>query len=304
MPGFELRFKGLATAIGAAAIAAGCATNEPIPELVDARRAVQSAESQTDPNVASLAGEELERARAALERAEATFEEEGRSERERVAHEAYLAERYAELAMSEAEGAQLEREIEDAEGERAQVLLAARTEEARRAEQQAEQARRQVQQTEEARRSAEAEARELAARIEQIEAQQTERGLVLTLDDVLFDFDRASINPGGESAIGELARFLSQNENRNILIEGYTDSTGPEAYNRDLSERRAQAVRDALVDEGIASRRIQTRGLGESDPIATNSTVAGRQLNRRVEVVISGEDGSIPSSERSARLER
>jgi outer membrane protein OmpA-like peptidoglycan-associated protein len=121
---------------------------------------------------------------------------------------------------------------------------------------------------------------------------------VLTLGgDVLFDVGEANLKPGAKRAIDNLAQFMQQHPQRNVAIEGFTDSTGSEQYNEILSERRAQAVKDALVARGIAPNRISARGYGEAFPVATNDTPAGRQLNRRVEVAIS-RDGERVSERR------
>jgi outer membrane protein OmpA-like peptidoglycan-associated protein len=128
--------------------------------------------------------------------------------------------------------------------------------------------------------------------------------LVLTLDDVLFDVDASDLKPNARSTLDRLADFLDEYDDRVVLIEGHTDSTGTEGYNVALSERRADAVRGALVDRGIAGDRIRIAGLGESEPVVSNDTAAGRQQNRRVEVVISDENGEIASADRAAALRR
>lgn len=133
-------------------------------------------------------------------------------------------------------------------------------------------------------------AEELEAQIAQmkdLQTQETRRGLVVTLPGVLFDLDKAQLKPGAERSIDQLATVLKENPERNIVVEGFTDSTGAEEYNKKLSEERAAAVREALVSRGVNPERIQTRGYGENYPVASNETPAGRQLNRRVEIIIS-----------------
>jgi outer membrane protein OmpA-like peptidoglycan-associated protein len=202
-----------------------------------------------------------------------------------------------------------------AEAERQQILLEARTAEAKRARELAEQRAREAEmarqlaeerarETEMARleaQRAQEQARELAARAEELsrqvtelEARETERGLVMTLGDLLFDTGEAELKEGGVLAVDKLGEFLTEYPERNILIEGFTDSTGAEDYNQVLSEQRASAVRDALVADGIDPHRIRTTGYGEQFPVATNDTVAGRLQNRRVEVIISDLEGNIP----------
>jgi outer membrane protein OmpA-like peptidoglycan-associated protein len=135
-------------------------------------------------------------------------------------------------------------------------------------------------------RAALAEIEELGQESAELQVQQTDRGLVVTLGDILFDVDRAQLNPGGDLQVARLADALHQMPDRNVLIEGHTDSAGSDAYNDDLSQRRADAVEDLLIIQGIEPTRVVTRGYGERFPVTTNDTAAGRQQNRRVEVVI------------------
>jgi outer membrane protein OmpA-like peptidoglycan-associated protein len=114
---------------------------------------------------------------------------------------------------------------------------------------------------------------------------------VVTFDGgILFDFDRADLRPEARANLAELARNLQQYSRTDVLILGHTDSVGSAEYNQGLSERRAQSAANYLMGQGIASQRISTRGMGEHDPIATNATPEGRQLNRRVEVVIYADE--------------
>ena len=107
---------------------------------------------------------------------------------------------------------------------------------------------------------------------------------------VLFDVGQARLKPGGRRAIGNLARFMRQYPERRIAIEGFTDSSGSPQANQRLSERRAAAVRQALVQAGIEPGRIVARGLGEAYPVASNDNPGGRQLNRRVEILLGDTD--------------
>ena len=287
-------------ALAGAAIC-GCSSTETVPALEDARAAVSAAER--DPAVAEMAAPELERALEALREAEATFAEEGDDEPALLAHQAYVAEQLAALAQTEARVAMLNEQIEDAEAERSQVLLQARTREAAQAEREATLAEREAQAAEARARVAAGaavesarEAERLRQRIEDLEMRETDRGLVLTLDEVLFDFDEAELKPGADSMLNRLADFLDEYENRSVLIEGHTDSTGSESYNRMLSQQRADAVRNALMQRGVAASRIETVGIGEAQPVASNDNAAGRQLNRRVEVVISSDSDSNSSA--------
>jgi outer membrane protein OmpA-like peptidoglycan-associated protein len=103
---------------------------------------------------------------------------------------------------------------------------------------------------------------------------------------VLFETDKATLKPGGESDVDRLAEVLRDAGAASVVVEGHTDSTGSESYNRQLSRERAVAVRDALVDKGVPADWISARGLGESYPVTSNDTEAGRQQNRRVEIIV------------------
>jgi outer membrane protein OmpA-like peptidoglycan-associated protein len=138
---------------------------------------------------------------------------------------------------------------------------------------------------------AEGRSRQLEAQLRDMEAKKTERGLVITLGDVLFDTNQAQLRSGGMRSVQKLADFFSQYPQRRVLIEGYTDSIGSDASNQDLSVRRADSVRTALVGMGVSAGRITSRGYGESHPVADNGSAAGRQLNRRVEMIVSDEEG-------------
>ena len=166
---------------------------------------------------------------------------------------------------------------------------------ARQAE--AEAARRQA---ELARQSAEQQAAAYQARIaeqdqklKELDARKTERGMVITLGDVLFAVNKAELSAAGMSNVQKLGGFLNQYPQRKVLIEGHTDSTGSRSINQPLSERRADAVRSALAGIGIGNDRIETRGYAETYPVASNNTSAGRQLNRRVEIILSDDSGNI-----------
>lgn len=136
-------------------------------------------------------------------------------------------------------------------------------------------------------RRAEEEAEELSDRLEELGALQTAEGVRLSLGtDLLFETDEAVMRSGGERRLDPLVRYLRAHPGTRVEIEGHTDSTGTEAYNRDLSTRRAEAVRRFLEEQGIRPERLTARGLGEDYPVASNATAAGRLQNRRVEVLV------------------
>src|SRR6185436_14105625 len=122
-----------------------------------------------------------------------------------------------------------------------------------------------------------------------LETRETARGLIVSLSDVLFDVDKATLRPGAREKLARVAGILSAHPDLKIEIEGHTDSTGSDDYNQRLSERRAQAVRGYLMDQKIGQAIVATVGYGESRPVATNGTAVGRQQNRRVELVVTGE---------------
>ena len=123
---------------------------------------------------------------------------------------------------------------------------------------------------------------------------QTDQGLRYTLDAVFFEVDKATLLPEGKRKIEEFFNSIQQYGSRSVLIEGHTDNTGDNAYNQSLSERRAKAVRDVLVAQGINPQRLITKGFGETRPVSSNATKQGRQQNRRVEIVILNE-GEVPA---------
>ncbi len=258
--------------------------------LTEARSTYE--EIQGDPQVAANAPVALQQAREYLLQGEAIWQEKG--EAFEIEHYAYLAKQRSLIAQEMAKINQAEEQVERAEGERQRVLLEARTAEAEKAEREAEEERRAAELAREQAEAALTRAQELSEQITELEARQTERGLVLTLSAVLFDVGQANLKPGAESMLVELTNFLDEYENRRVLIEGFTDSSGSNELNQNLSLRRASSVRDALIARGIESDRIQAKGYGEDFPVASNDTSAGRQQNRRVEIIISDENGVIP----------
>jgi len=279
-----------ATLIASATLAglAACATTpERMPAVEEARAKVQALAQ--DPMAQQAASRELVTARGTLQQAEAALEQ-GEAPEE-VSHLAYMAARQAELGQARVDEARSRASIAQAEAERNRVLLEQRTKDAAAATARAESAQQEAAGAQLA-AAAQAEDAQAARRaLEELKAKQTERGMVLTLGDVLFDTAAATLKPGAELTIGRLADFLAQNPETRIMVEGHTDSQGSDAYNQELSQRRAQAVADALMTRGIAATRLTVIGRGEGFPVAANETTAGRQQNRRVEVVFSNEAG-------------
>ncbi len=135
--------------------------------------------------------------------------------------------------------------------------------------------------------------RQLEAQLRDIEGKQTERGLLVTLGDVLFAFNKSELTAQAGPRLDKLAAFLRQFPQRKLLVEGYTDSVGTDAYNMELSERRAEAIREALVARGVDTTRVVTKGYGKAYPVADNASADGRAVNRRVEVVIADDNGNL-----------
>jgi len=135
-------------------------------------------------------------------------------------------------------------------------------------------------------RQAEQRAEMLESELAALETKQTRRGVIVMLNDVFFETDQAELQPGAASTMEKLASYMEEHPDQEMIIEGHTDSRGPAQYNQRLSRRRAQSVKSAIVARGVASERIRTQGYGEEKPIASNATSGGRQLNRRVEIVL------------------
>lgn len=268
--------------------------------------------AQSDPDVQKNAPVELQKAKTDLDKAEKLLME--GADTPEVEHFAYLAKQRTAIAREATNVKLAEQALAAADAERNTVLLKSRTQEADQAAQLAEAQQREAtiagEQANAARlqtgvmaveaEKAKAEAlaageqtKKLEAQIAELQATKSERGLVITLGDVLFDTNKSELRSGAHYTIDKLAAFLAEYPTRNVQIEGFTDSTGAVEYNQRLSERRADAVRNILSAQGIDSRRLMTRGYGVEFPVAGNETAEGRQRNRRVEVIISDEEGRI-----------
>jgi len=275
-----------------AALLAACAT--PMnPNLEAARQDYTRAAA--DPVVAAAAPRELANARDELQKGDAALKD--RQKDEVVDHYAYLARQRVQVAIDAGRIANANQATADAQAQRDRIVLASRTAQANaqaaQAQSQAAVANAQAAQAQADAAAERQRADDLASQL--ANAKQTDRGTVLTLGDVLFDTGRASLKPSAMRTIDEIATFLQAHPERRVLIEGYTDSTGSDATNRELSERRADAVRQALLARNVSFDRVQIHGLGEEYPVASNDTASGRQLNRRVEVVFSTPAGTFQS---------
>ncbi len=280
----------------AAAVLASCSSMPQNSQLTEAHRSYDAARS--DPQVATLAPSELREAGDSLAKADNAL---NKDENEaKVDQLAYIAGQKVKIAKEAAQRKAAEQEVAQADARRDQVRLAARTAEAdaSRAQVAVIQQKSDQQATALAVAGANSERdhdriEKQAMQLKELNAKKTQRGMVITLGDVLFNTNKAEVKPGGMRNVQKLADYLNQYPQERVLIEGYTDSTGSESLNQSLSERRADAVRHALSGMGVSSDRIDTRGYGESYPIVGNDTAANRQMNRRVEIVLSDENGKI-----------
>jgi len=280
------------------ALLSACAT-VPFPnaQLTQARADFRNAEG--DPRASRMAASEMKQAQDALNNANAAWERQDAPED--VNHLAYLTRQRVAIAR-ETMGLRTAEQFAGSAGTtRDAIRLEARTQEADTAQRQADQATRNARaaqydaevaradsaQAQRETEMADAQNRALQDRLRELNARPSPRGLVLTLGDVLFDTDKAQLRPAGLRLVSQLAAVLNEYPQRTVQVEGFTDSTGTPAHNLTLSAQRAEAVRAALQSEGIAPARVSTRGSGERNPVAGNDSADGRQLNRRVEIVLS-----------------
>lgn len=299
---------------------AGCGPSRVAKEQLDTARQAY-AQAKADPEVATLAPVQLaeaERAVGAAERAGSssdmlhlgylaeqksriamTYAEGKAAERDAQKLNTETAEliaqkqkldRQRELekqqALTAAERARLAAEQARLEAEQARLAARTEAERAAAAEKEAEAARLAGEAEAERAARAQADAEALMQELSDLKAQQTERGIVLTMGEVLFAFAKADLSTGAHRSVSRLAAFLQKYPNRSVLIEGHTDSVGSDEYNLDLSRRRAESVKARLVMDGVEPGRITTVGYGKKFPAFSNDTAANRAMNRRVEVII------------------
>jgi outer membrane protein OmpA-like peptidoglycan-associated protein len=255
--------------IGAASIACAllaCAAEPAIDTqlLEQARGEVQTLGE--NPGASEVASRELANARDSLSHAETALKEKNSTD---VDHYSYIAIRQAKTGAARVAEQLGRQRLTQFKGERERVLLEAR--------------------------NAELEAQSKLA------AEQTERGMVLMLSGVLFDTGKATLKPGAGPTLDRVSAYLTQYPKTRLIVEGHTDNRGSEATNRELSQQRAQAVADALAMRGIPRERIDSVGRGPDFPVASNATVEGRQLNRRVEMVFSDDAGRFAEGAQGVR---
>ncbi len=308
-----------------AAVLAACSTVPDNNALLEQARSDYRVAQASGPTQ-SLASAELRQAGDALALANAAFAR--GDDTAQIDHLAYLARQRVALAQETTRRKLAEIEVAEAGAERDRLRLASRTREAEQAtmtaavatrdaeasQRESDAAQRQSMrsQRDAAASQQQAEASQMAAAASQLQAgdaerrallleqqlrelnaKKTERGLVVTIGDVLFDTGRAELKPGGLQNIQRLSGFLKEYPQRTALIEGYTDSVGGDDMNQALSARRANSVLGALLGMGVSRQQLNAQGYGETYPVAGNDSSGGRQMNRRVEIVLSDERGVV-----------
>jgi outer membrane protein OmpA-like peptidoglycan-associated protein len=304
-------------AIGVAcALLAACAASPTKPDGAENLR-YRLTQLQTDPRLGNQAPLAMKQADEAVTKAE-----QPQADKAVSAHLIFMAGRKIDIAQAEAEGKYAVAERATLDDKREAMRLQSRTVEADAANaraavahadasyqlraadaarnqtvmaqadalnqrQAADAARIDADRARDANDAAQRNSAELQQQIDDLHAKATERGLVLTLGDLLFSSGTARLNRSGNDHLDKLAAFLNRYPERNVTVEGYTDSVGTEDYNLQLSQRRADAVKAYLMNGGIMADRITTSGRGEDSPVGDNATASGRQQNRRVEIVIT-----------------
>lgn len=243
-----------------------CASNQPNQLLINAEN--QYRQASTISGIQNSDAQSMGDAKEALSKAQKLHEES--ESKSSVDHYALVSIKHTEIAQERHRIKQIERETEQAQEKRQQLILENKANELR---------------------DAKLEALKLAAQLDELKAEQTERGIIMTLENILFAFNSAQLQPVGNTIVSRIANYLNSYPNRYILIEGFTDNIGSEQYNLKLSRQRAESVQESLIMHGVSPRRISIVGLGEAYPVASNATETGRQQNRRVEIVLSNEDG-------------
>ena len=271
------------------------------PLIAVAREAVQTAE-----DARAIAVKRIEEERQTNER-QASADAQAKSQLEaddasRQKEQAQSDAAKAQLAKAQAESdsAKARTEAADAQSETAQVRsdmadsLASSASALAAAQADAEQSRLATQQAQRSAQQAEADKAAMRARLSEqlnsiLQTRDSARGLIVRMSDVLFDTGKYSLKPGAREKLAKVAGILLAYPGLNIEVGGYTDNVGGDAMNQKLSENRAGSVRDYLVQQGVAANSVSTKGFGNSSPVASNNNSAGRQQNRRVELVVSGE---------------
>jgi outer membrane protein OmpA-like peptidoglycan-associated protein len=284
-----LRRLAAAGLITSATLLAACASAPVRNEQLDhARTTVHSLEQ--DPDAQQAAADQLHDARRDVERANAAFAK--HQSPNEVTYLAYLADREAEAGKAHTDDYRARQALAKGNEERSRILLDARNREIQQAREAAQTSQQRMQAAQAQAQSAQSQLQQERQQLADMKTRQTARGLELTLaSNLLFNTGSATLKPGAMLQLGRLADFMRGNSKTRIMIEGYTDNRGSAEYNQQLSQARAQAVGSALESDGIGTDRIQPIGRGKDYPVASNATPAGRQQNRRVDIVLSDMSG-------------
>lgn len=261
----------------------GYAANDKKPLFDDISRLAYMAEMKAKTSVALAAGvvARNELVKLGKEKAEIQLL---KSQMEKKRLQQDLDEKAAAL-----ENARQQLSMATSDAERARIMADIQAKEAALAKAQADAKAREAE-------KAQAELARLLKDLSELQGQLTDRGIVLTIGDVLFATGKSDLNASAQLSMDKIADFLQENQNRNLLVEGHTDSVGGDEYNQGLSEQRAASVKSALVKRGVASERIVTIGYGKKYPLASNDDASGKQQNRRVEAIILNE-GVMPEGQ-------
>jgi outer membrane protein OmpA-like peptidoglycan-associated protein len=288
-------FKTLIAAAAVSLLLAACSATPTKPEGADSARA-KLTQLQSDPQLASRAPVAIKEADEAVRAAE-----EPRKDTEQAAHLVLIANGKVDIAWAQARTRLAEDQRKSLSEQREGARLDARTREADAARSDASIARSDASfaradaefannRADAARLSADAakqQSEDLQRQIAELNAKATDRGLVVTLGDVLFATGRSELKGGAANNLSKLSAFLNKYQDRTVAIEGHTDNVGSDDSNFSLSQRRADSVKSYLVSQGVSSTRLAASGKGEGSPVSGNDSATGRQQNRRVEVIIA-----------------
>jgi outer membrane protein OmpA-like peptidoglycan-associated protein len=247
---------------------AGCASNQAPPELEKQKQTLN--EMENSPVISQYAPIERDEYSKLVAKTEEAWQ---KHKDELYKHNLYLAERQADITRGTADAKNYQEKIRESAQQRQAMLQQSQQDQLSSAKNRA--------------LSAEDKINQLAQELENAKTKKTDRGTVLTLSSILFESGTAEIKPGSERTLEKLATYLKEYPELKVVIEGFTDSVGPAEFNKQLSENRARSVMQALSENGVDESRVSAVGRGESYPVTDNTTPAGRQQNRRVELIIN-----------------
>jgi outer membrane protein OmpA-like peptidoglycan-associated protein len=274
------------------------------PVIMTSREAVQNAETA---RLLALKRQEDERIarekQAAADREAAARAAADESARQKALADAQAAQSAQQAALSaqraaeekaKADAARAQEEVERLKAEQARLSADEQQHQAELARLQAQQSEQKAQEADRLRAQAEQQQQQLRQQLLQqfnviLETRDTARGLIVNMSDVLFDFNKYTLRPAAREKLAKISGIILSHPGLRLEVDGYTDSVGSEDYNLKLSDQRAGGVRDYLLGEGIAPDNVVSKGFGKDNPVASNDTAAGRQKNRRVEMVVSGD---------------